>query len=162
MSFKYQKIFGVACLFSLLSSVALFAEVQPKNPALDQLDLDGDLLLFLNTDTIEQRVLEQLDVMSEMMSAAMPDPEVLSAFGTMKAGLEWSGLLSLDSFGMSMKPVDGTLNRVIELTQYSEEDGQKPIWRIGFSEPRALTGIHYVPVDSVYAFNGTFRALYLE
>jgi len=167
MGSAYQKIFKVACFFVFVLSAVSFGfskppepVKQPVNPVLNQLDLDGDLVLFLNTETVEQSVLTQIDAMSQLMLSSMPDSEattqVLDGFARLKAGLEWSGLLSLDSFGISMKPVDGTLNRVIEVIQYAEEDGQKPLWRVCFSEPKPLKGIDFVPSNCVYAVNGTF------
>ncbi|MCK4564027.1 MAG: hypothetical protein KAU94_05085, partial [Verrucomicrobia bacterium] len=72
-----------------------------------------------------------------------------------KAGIEWSGLLSLESYAMSMAPVEGTLNRVISVARHATTDADKPLWRIAASEPKALKGIHYVPANAVYTANST-------
>jgi hypothetical protein len=133
------------------------SDAQPKHASLEKLDLDGDLVRFLNTDTVEQHVLAKVDQMSQMMSAALPneDAELQSGFEMVKKAIEWSGLLSLDSYAMSMKPVDGTLNRAISVVEYAEEDAQRPLWRVGISEPKVLAGIGYVPDDAVYTVNST-------
>lgn len=137
-------------------------EQKPMNPALAQLDLDGDLILFLNTSTIEQRILDYIDNMSSMIlsaSASTPSKPEIETFtnsvNKVKNAIEWSGLFSLDSYAMSVAPADGAFSRVISIASYSEKDADKALWRIMASEPKKLEGIGYVPSDAVYTINGT-------
>ena len=47
---------------------------KPMHPSVEKLDLDGDMVLFLNTSTIEQRVLDYIDQMSTLMQSALQSP----------------------------------------------------------------------------------------
>jgi len=131
---------------------------QPMAPSLKQLDLDGDLVVFMNTDTIETNVLEYIDTLTQPLLATLEGPVqqmATEAVATIQNGLKWSGLLSLDSYAMSMAPAKDGLTRTITITTHSEADADKPLWRLIASEPSALEGIQYVPADAVYAANTT-------
>jgi hypothetical protein len=162
MKKQLTALIAATCLLAGLNPTGARAAGQPMNPVLQQLDLDGDLVLFMNTDTVEQRVLDYIDTMANTMitamgsSAAGPElQEITATISKVKAGIEWSGLLSLESYAMSMAPVEGTLNRVISVAQHAAADADKPLWRIAASEPKALKGIHYVPANAVYTANST-------
>jgi len=144
---------------ALFGTPQVAAEPRRINPVLNQLDLDGDMVLFLNTEMVEQRVLGEIDQLTGILrSTAGSSAEahnILAGVTLFKSALQWSGLLSMDAYAVSIKPVDGTLHRVIGVIQHAPEDALKPFWRIFFSEPARLTGIEYVPHDAVYAVNTT-------
>ncbi len=150
------------CLFAGLNPTGAGADGQAMNPALQQVDLDGDFVLFMKTDTVERRVLDYIDTMAATMTTAMgsnmtgPElQELTETIAKVKAGIEWSGLLSLESYATSMTPVEDTLTRIISIAQHAAADADKPLWRIVASEPKALKGIHYVPANAVYTANST-------
>lgn len=164
MKKKLTALVAAACLLSGWLPTASLAAHPPMHPVLEQLDLDGDLLVYMNTSTIEQRVLDYIEHMSQMMitsfsgdaqAQALQLEAVAATIEKVKAGIEWSGLLSLESYAMSMASVDGTLNRVVSVAQHAEADAGKPLWRLLASNPKALKGIHYVPADAVYTANST-------
>lgn len=150
-------------LFTGMPPVASHAADQPILPVLQQLDLNGDMVLYLNTSTIEKSVLDYIDNMSSVMLSSMKDagpdsPEfqaVVEGVNKVKTAIEWSGLLSLESYAMSTAPVEGTLSRTISIASYAEDDANKPLWRVIASEPKKLKGIGYAPVDAVYTVNST-------
>ncbi len=138
------------------------ADDKPMHPAVAQLDLDGDVILFLNTDTIEQRVYDYIDQFSSILLAAYegqtPGPEyysMMEGINKVKAAIEWSGLLSIDSYALSTAPVEGTLSRTISISSHSDADAGKPLWRLLATAPKSLQGIGYAPADSVYMVNST-------
>ncbi len=131
---------------------------KPMAPSVKQLDLDGDLVVFMNTDTIETSVLEYIDTLAKTMLPAIEETEqqsIIDTFAKIRLGVEWSGLLSFDSYAMSMAPAKDGLARIISIVTHSEADAKKPLWRLIASEPSALQGIQYVPADAVYTANTT-------
>lgn len=154
----------IAVLFAGSLPSHVLAEEKPMHPSLEKLDLNGDMVLLLDTSTLEQRILEYTDKMSVLIQEAMntaSSAEEIQAINTgvekFKTAIEWSGLLSMKSFAMSMAPAEGALTRVISLAQHSEADADKPIWRMLASEPKVLKGIGYVPKNAVYVANSTTR-----
>ncbi len=152
-------LLGAAVLFTGCSQQTPETTPQkPMNPAVSQLDLDGDFILFLNTSTVEERVTDQMDLLVSMVKTHA-DPTEAQQVDTIakqvKSAVEWSGLLSIDSFSMSMKTVEGNLSRVITIAEYSKEDSTKALWRILAADPKVLKGIQYAPADAVYAANST-------
>lgn len=171
MSGRFRKIVPVglvgACVLcgALLSAckqdeASSNTPAQPMNSALTQLDLDGDFLLYLSTEAVEDNVCSQIDRIAEMVSYAAADAsaeaELRAGVDKVKSAVKWSGLLSLDSYAMSSKPMEDGLTRSVSLVEFSEADGQTPLWKIFYSEPKALEGIQYAPADAVYTVNGTF------
>ncbi len=154
-------ILSAALFISGVTAPALRAEEKPMDPAVAQLDLDGDFILFMNTSTIEERVLGYIDKVTTLVQETTenaPEAEraqATQAFQTLKAALKWSGLLSLDSYAISMAAAEDQLCRTISIASYAEGDGDKPLWRILGSEPEVLSGIQYVPADAVLAVNST-------
>jgi hypothetical protein len=133
---------------------------KPTHPTVSQLDLDGDFLLFANTSTIEQTVKDSVDqLLATIVEAGELDAadtaEATALAEKIKTGIDWSGLLALDSFGLSSKNLDTGLSRSISVLGFSEDDGKKALWRILASEPSALKGIGFVPSDAVFSLNYT-------
>ena len=149
--------------FFSFSTICSSPAAEPSvNPVLQQLDLDGDFVLFMKTDTVEQRVLDYVETLGNTLTASLGGSasaveleEVAAGLAKLKAGIEWSGLLSLESYATSMAPSEGTLSRVVTIVHHSAADADKPLWRIAASEPKVLKGIHYVPAHAVYAVNST-------
>ncbi len=137
------------------------AAEKPMRPALEKLDLDGDLVLFLNTATIEERVLNYLDEVSALAQSAMTPstPEqtrvMNEGMDMVKAAIKWSGLLSMKAYAMSMAPAGGELTRVVAVCEHAEADAAKPLWRLLGSAPRAMKGARYAPANAVYTANST-------
>ena len=162
MTLQLTVLIAAACLLAGAETTITKAATQPMNPTLEQLDLDGDLILFMNTATVEQSILDGIDKMASGILAAMEEAApgqdveaITNMIAKVKSGIKWSGLLSLESYALSMAPVDGTLSRIISVAQHTEADGSKPLWRLVASEPKPLKGIHYVPANAVYAANTT-------
>lgn len=134
---------------------------QAMHPALEKLDLDGDMVLFLNTDTLETRVLEYIDKTGAMVMQSMggASPENIRAMGdgieTVKTAIQWSGLLSLEAYAMSMAPAEEGLSRVVSISRHAEADAGKPIWRLIGSAPDEMKGIEFVPANAVYTANSS-------
>lgn len=152
---------GAAALFTACSKQACPVKVQnkPMQPAMRQLDLDGDFVLYMNTSTVEKRIFDFVDKLVDMAkiegASVAEMKQVESIATTVTDAFRWSGLLSIDSFSMSMKPVDDEFSRVISMVEYSEDNAQKALWRILASEPSKLKGIRFAPADTVYAANST-------
>ena len=162
MKQKAIAIFITAGLLTGSLPTPVRAVEKPMHPSVEKLDLDGDMVLFLNTSTIEQRVLDYIDQMSTLMQSALQSPSsqpdlqmVNEGTEKVKAAIEWSGLLSLESYAMSMAPAGGTLSRIVSIARHSEADAAKPLWRLLASEPRVLKGIDYIPRNAVYTCNAT-------
>ncbi|MEI6892149.1 MAG: DUF3352 domain-containing protein [Pontiella sp.] len=152
--------FNPVCIAAILLTgflPALANAEKPIHPAVEQLDLDGDMVLFLHTDTLEERVLEYIDTnFLEGPLLDVIDPRILAGIATQtKAVIEWSGLLSLEAYAMSTKSVEDGLNRIIVVSQHATSEANKPLWRLLGSEPRELKGIKFVPTNAVYTANAT-------
>jgi hypothetical protein len=152
----------VTALMAGLLPLGANAADKPMNSAIEQLDLDGDFVLFLNTATIEQRMLEYIDQLSAMVcstagaDASAPEAQPLKdGMEKVKTAINWSGLFSLESYASSMATVEGTLCRTISVASFAEDDAEKPLWRILASEPKVLQGIQYAPADAVLTLNST-------
>ncbi len=142
------------------SPAAPATEPKPMHPAVSQLDLDGDFILFADTSTIEKSVLNTLDeAFQKIVQLGEPDADELAqanaVLNNVKSGIIWSGLLSVDSFATSTKTLDSGLERNISCIGFSDDDAQKAIWRILASEPVVLQGIDFAPADAVYTVNST-------
>ncbi|MBN2685768.1 MAG: DUF3352 domain-containing protein [Pontiellaceae bacterium] len=129
---------------------------QPVREELTQLDLDGDFLLFMDTAEVEERVISFVDLIAEIAKTQdSGGAEVDHIVGLVKQGLSESGLLSVDSFAMSTKPVENDLTRTITVLDYGEEDDEDMLWRVLASEPTELKGIQYAPADTVLLLDST-------
>ena len=134
---------------------------KPMHPTLEKIDLDGDMVLFLNTETLEMRIIEYIEKMGDMIMKSMvtSSPDSLRAVGegieTAKTAIQWSGLFSLEAYAMSMAPAEEGLSRVVSIGQHAEVDSHKPIWRLMGSEPDELEGIEFVPANAVYTANSS-------
>ncbi|QBG48627.1 hypothetical protein EGM51_14895 [Verrucomicrobia bacterium S94] len=160
MSRKNISIFLLFIVLTGIFTISVKAE-KPMHPAVEKLDLDGDMVLFLNTETLEQRILDHIDKMGQMVMKSMTGstPENVRVVGdgveTIKKTIEWSGLFSLKAYAMSMAPAEKSLSRVISIGQHAEKDAGKPIWRLLGSAPHQLKGIEFVPSNAVYTANSS-------
>lgn len=150
-------ICALATVGILFSGIAPAVAVdKPMHPAVEQLDLDGDFILFLNTEDLEAHVLETVEQIAALAAETSGNAEeVATAAAAVKKAIAWSGLLSLKAFAMSMAPAEGDLSRVVMVSRHDEADAGKALWRVIGSEPRALKGIRFAPADTVYAANST-------
>jgi len=150
---KFVVLIGLLLSGSL---TPLFAAEKPMKPVLKQLDLDGDFVLYMNTDTLEKYLLNYMNTMEKTLSGSMTtdsDKQSLKmGFEKLRAAISWSGLFSFKSYSASLAPV-GKLTRQISFLEYDVADADKPLWKIVSSTPKVLEGIHYVPSDSVFVVN---------
>ncbi|MBN2685767.1 MAG: type II secretion system protein GspG [Pontiellaceae bacterium] len=128
---------------------------QPVRAELTQLDLDGDFLLFMDTSSVKARINQYIDMVADVVKVEAPAEEVDSIVGLVKKGIDESGLLSVDSFAMSSKPLENGLTRSISVLDYGEEDADTMLWRVLVSEPKTLCGVQYAPADTVFLVNST-------
>ena len=128
---------------------------QPVRAELTQLDLDGNFLLFMDTSSMKARINQYIDMVADMAKMELPEEQVDSIVGMVKKGIDDSGLLSVDSYAMSMKPLENGLTRTISVLDYGAEDADTILWRVLASEPRVLKGIQYAPADAVLVENST-------
>ncbi|MBN2685766.1 MAG: DUF3352 domain-containing protein [Pontiellaceae bacterium] len=128
---------------------------QPVRAELTQLDLDGNFLLFMDTSSMKARINQTIDTVADMAKMEVPEGQVDSIVGMVKKGLDDTGLLSVDSYALSMKPLENGLTRTISVLDYGAEDADTILWRVLASEPRELKGIQYVPADAVLVENST-------
>jgi hypothetical protein len=158
-----QKRIVTFALFAVLTGLLpnIGSADKPMRPAVEKLDLDGDMVLFLNTETLEARILDYVDNMGSMVldSIGGTSPQNARVFAegieTVKTAIEWSGLFSIEAYAMSMAPAEDDLSRVVSIIQYAETDANKPIWRLLGSEPKELEGIEFVPANAVYTANSS-------
>lgn len=128
---------------------------QPVRAELTQLDLDGNFLLFMDTSSMKARINQYIDLNANMAKMELPEEQVDSIVSLVKKGIDDSGLLSVDSYAMSMKPLENGLTRTISVLDYGAEDADTILWRVLASEPRELKGIQYAPSDAVLVENST-------
>ncbi|MDF7807104.1 hypothetical protein P4E94_06620 [Pontiellaceae bacterium B12219] len=158
-----QKRMATLALSALLAGIFPMSgnADKPMHPAVEKLDLDGDMVLFLNTATLEARVLEYIENMGSMVLDSIADSSPQNALvlaegiETVKTAIEWSGLFSIEAYAMSMAPAEEDLSRVVSIVQHAETDADKPIWRLMGSKPRELEGIEFVPANAVYTANSS-------
>ncbi len=130
--------------------------MQSVRVELTQLDLDGDFLLFMDTAEVEARVLSIVDMIVDIAKTQDPsNDEVDHVAGLVKKALSESGLLSIDSFAMSVKPIESDLQRTISVLEYGEDDAENMLWRVLASEPAELKGIQYAPADTILLLDST-------
>lgn len=128
---------------------------QPVRAELTQLDLDGNFLLFMDTSSMKARINQTIDRVADMAKTEVPAAQVDSIVGLVKKGIDDTGLLSVDSYALSMKPLENGLTRTISVLDYGAEDADSILWRVLASEPRELKGIQYAPADAVLVENST-------
>ena len=146
---------ALAGILSGLMSITSPAQNKPMQPVLNQLDLDGNFLLFMDTSDVRARVHAYIDLFSDFAKASADEANVDEVVTMVKSALDDSGLISVDSYATSTKLLDDGLTRTINVLEYGADDANKILWRILASEPRALSGVEYAPADTVLLANIT-------
>lgn len=121
------------------------------------LEMDGDVLVFLNTRNLFRNAMQQLQdlvrLLAETDTKLAPSSRVLAMIGEF---LDESGFYDTWSLGLSFVPRDDGLHRVRAFIGRDPAGADRALWRTLGGAPRTLEGVRLLPRDTVWAQDCNF------
>ena len=156
----------LTCLGCLLGLPLLAAAQLGETTAADRrqfqeiaskLDLGGDLMLVLNTDSVVDRFMDAASAADVGIPADEPrEKEVRETINRLHKFLIRNGMAAVHGLGLSMVPRDDGLHAVKCFISRDYVDSNLPLWRglVGW-HPRRLLSLDFIPAGTVMARAGT-------
>ncbi len=114
------------------------------------LDVRAETFIYCNAETMVKRVREHLGQFADILQS-MDKPEATNAGAVLTMAdqvLDWAGLYSMQAYGFSLAPVDGTSYRIKMFAARSSADSDKLVYQLLGGEPRALKSLPYAVDDT--------------
>jgi hypothetical protein len=117
------------------------------------LDTGGDLLVVANVEKVLENAVDEIVKTAVAVSADDPDArEFASALGKLRSFLKKNGFFAINGLGMSVVPRADGLNDVKSFVSREPAAARLPLWlALVGGKPRKLTGVDYLPADTVFA-----------
>lgn len=159
----FQSALLTICLISLPSTLLAQSEItslagrQQFQEIASHLDLGGELMLVVNTDSLVDSVLESAATADVGIPADAPEEqEIREGINRLHAYLNRNGFAAIHGAGMSVMHREDGLHALKVYVARDFRDSNLPLWRglVGW-HPRRLLSLDFLPAETALTHAGT-------